>query len=1440
MQNITGANHEGLDNSARDVEQRVEGAIRMMFWLSKRRCYLVKRALIYTLCLCMTIGGQQAFAQLNSVSKAASDGTNTVSKGASDLGQSAAQGASDLGQSAAQSRAGQGASDFGKDTAQGAENLGKDTAQGAENLGKDTAQGAENLADDTASFFGKKKSSDAAPPPRVELQYQSQVEGVEQFNTFALPTDQLPAGYECGGLAGSPNIYTTAKNSGWLYSGFLYSGFLFTLNEYKALHGNSSAYSNPGAPMFPDDTASNPANSNPGLFTLAACDISYCILEKIFGQMPGIFYAAGSPQCGVVNDIGPQTINNLLRLFNMGIFCVVCVVIGYGVIGKGVLQGGFEGDILQKNLTLMTTTRMAVSVFSIIPIPGIGYSAMQTFIMYIVLLGVGLADATFRVGLDAFVQYGAIFSYTGIKSDTNTTTTGDTIDYTLTNVQALFNPKTQPSGEKYAAIMGRFACATYKHILNKAVAQSNYNGLSSIYNSPEAVTITDLMKVEQNGREVTITFDDFSEDNNSDSPSCGEITYTLADSNSNFNSDPANFMLNALYRATTNAMFQATQFWLSGIKTQQEDNYFKCLDNETIVGSDLDMYHYDQTSTDNGQPILEAIPKAIVCRYDSAASENRINAINGYVSATSRYASANQIAWVAGCSGNCMEQLSQSIISDVADVINTKYDSTLALNTDQLSTFNFVSSSQAGSPDKWVDTFSEYTNQPYTADLLKLTQAYKIMQWALITNGSVTDNIYTNIMTPIPTAQASQAPKLSSSMDKSAMNGLVQSMLAPFFGNYSVDFISSKGHILTWKNLAVSSNSFITSMMMVMQRMIGFYFYAPGTLTTGDQYRDESGKDSPSKYGKCQDTYSNSCKGSKIDSCFEDMNNAGCFMNQGSDGKPVARGLIGTLSFMYNVGSDTEGYAFGDNISYNPLADYIEIGYTILTAATYYLFVNNFQIFELYAELAGVTFGAKSAINIAGAATLSLAQTPLLPPWCNRECQYLIAEAGSATKMALDIYTQVDHDRIEFYNSIGTTLVMLMIPFGAILTILLPLYPTIIFIVGIFGWVASVIEALIAGPMVAVGLAHPEGTDFLGKAEMGMGILFQTFLRPVLIVLGVFLSVCVINIAFYVFSVSFATTYNSLAGYTIASGTQGPLASAMSSYNSWEVLTAIMVVLVMLYATVSWQILSYCCVSMIKSSNEVLAWVSSGSDSRFVSTVDILAATKGQVQSDAGAIGRTLDQSGKIGSLVKEGAASAQGAIDRIISDIQNRDSTKNFFTELREKGYDDFLIKGKSPTLEAYRIVTGSDRSRYYLSEDRAKEANKAAQESVVRLVDEYNKDKGNDELRREVMKRIPNKTSDAYRKLLIKDTSDIAYTDLGVTRQVGSDIRTEQADPVQYVMPYRDAEYNTDITEIINQSRAEVDGSLPPVKEVLPEAYRNPDLPERPPRSDEGQSDT
>ena len=125
------------------------------------------------------------------------------------------------------------------------------------------------------------------------------IESVENYNRFSLPTDTY-TGYCNGSSANQVNIFTTAKNKGWIYAGFLYSAFLSTLNQYQAMHGNSSVYGS-------EEIGTS------GLFTLAACDMSYCMLERIFGFMPGIFLAEGSPHCGEINQVGPQTFNNLMR-----------------------------------------------------------------------------------------------------------------------------------------------------------------------------------------------------------------------------------------------------------------------------------------------------------------------------------------------------------------------------------------------------------------------------------------------------------------------------------------------------------------------------------------------------------------------------------------------------------------------------------------------------------------------------------------------------------------------------------------------------------------------------------------------------------------------------------------------------------------------------------------------------------------------------------------------------------------------------------------------------------------------------------------------------------------------------------------------------------------------------------------------------------------------
>ena len=80
---------------------------------------------------------------------------------------------------------------------------------------------------------------------------------------------------------------------------------------------------------------------------------------------------------------------------------------------------------------------------------------------------------------------------------------------------------------------------------------------------------------------------------------------------------------------------------------------------------------------------------------------------------------------------------------------------------------------------------------------------------------------------------------------------------------------------------------------------------------------------------------------------------------------------------------------------------------------------------------------------------------------------------------------------------------------GATLAIYLPLIPFIIFLLSSLGWFICVIEAVIAAPMVAVGLMWPEAqNEILGRAEPAIMMLLNLFLRPVLMILGWCLRCC--------------------------------------------------------------------------------------------------------------------------------------------------------------------------------------------------------------------------------------------------------------------------------------------------------------------------------------------
>src|SRR5207248_3877052 len=74
--------------------------------------------------------------------------------------------------------------------------------------------------------------------------------------------------------------------------------------------------------------------------------------------------------------------------------------------------------------------------------------------------------------------------------------------------------------------------------------------------------------------------------------------------------------------------------------------------------------------------------------------------------------------------------------------------------------------------------------------------------------------------------------------------------------------------------------------------------------------------------------------------------------------------------------------------------------------------------------------------------------------------------------------------------------------------------PYILFLFGGIGWFISVLEAMVAAPLVALGITHPKGHDLLGRSEQSIMLLLGIFLKPVLMVIGLLAAMVLTRVTF--------------------------------------------------------------------------------------------------------------------------------------------------------------------------------------------------------------------------------------------------------------------------------------------------------------------------------------
>jgi len=117
--------------------------------------------------------------------------------------------------------------------------------------------------------------------------------------------------------------------------------------------------------------------------------------------------------------------------------------------------------------------------------------------------------------------------------------------------------------------------------------------------------------------------------------------------------------------------------------------------------------------------------------------------------------------------------------------------------------------------------------------------------------------------------------------------------------------------------------------------------------------------------------------------------------------------------------------------------------------------------------------------------------------------------------------------------------ITLLFAFGITLAYYVPLIPYIVFTFAAVAWFITVIEAMAAAPIVALGIAHPEGHDTLGKADAAVLLLVSVFLRPSLMILGFVVGIIMSYVLVILLNSGFMAVSDAVIGFSRTNDSPG-------------------------------------------------------------------------------------------------------------------------------------------------------------------------------------------------------------------------------------------------------------------------------------------------------------
>lgn len=125
---------------------------------------------------------------------------------------------------------------------------------------------------------------------------------------------------------------------------------------------------------------------------------------------------------------------------------------------------------------------------------------------------------------------------------------------------------------------------------------------------------------------------------------------------------------------------------------------------------------------------------------------------------------------------------------------------------------------------------------------------------------------------------------------------------------------------------------------------------------------------------------------------------------------------------------------------------------------------------------------------------------------------------------------------------------MAILTMGFILAYIVPFLPFIYFFFAVGGWLKAIFEAMIGAPLWALAHIRIDGNGLSGAAAVnGYFLIFEIFLRPILIIFGLLASISTFGAMVFVLNQTWDLVVSNLSGFDVASETQG-LGASMGQY----------------------------------------------------------------------------------------------------------------------------------------------------------------------------------------------------------------------------------------------------------------------------------------------------